>query len=320
MIHIKNYTASSALAVLLAVTVLIAQSCKQDTKKEKPITVAAAKEKVIEIVTEDMEFQMPDTIASGWNTFRYTNKSSQPHFFLIEKYPKGKTIADAKSEIVPYFSSGMKFINEGQGEQAMAEFGKLPEWYGEVQLMGGSGLVSANKTATTTLKLEPGYYIVECYVKMSNGVFHTTMGMIEDLVVAEEKSGNKEGKADVSIVISSEKGIIFQDSISSGKYRFSVTFNDQIQHENFVGHDVNLVKVDKDAALTTLESWMNWATPTGLKDPAPEGFTFLGGVNDMPAGSHGYFTATLKPGMYALVSEVPNSIRKKLLKTFIVTD
>src|SRR5680860_1002883 len=66
--------------------------------------------------------------------------------------------------------------------------------------------------------------------------------------------------------------------------------------------------------------WMNWADSKGLISPAPEGITFLGGVNDMPAGSIGYFQVNLEPGNYALISEVPNTISKNMLKTFKITE
>ena len=93
---------------------------------------------------------------------------------------------------------------------------------------------------------------------------------------------------------------------------------DQIVHENFVGHDINLVKIDENADLDALEAWINWATPTGLMTPTPEGFTFLGGTNDAPAGSTQYFKVNLDPGKYVLISEVPNSKAKGLLKTITI--
>lgn len=65
---------------------------------------------------------------------------------------------------------------------------------------------------------------------------------------------------------------------------------------------------------------MNWADPKGLISPQPKGIIFLGGVNDMPAGSTGYFTADLSPGKYAFISEVPNALSKGLLKTFEVAE
>ena len=170
------------------------------------------------------------------------------------------------------------------------------------------------------INLEPGYYIVECYVKMSDGVFHSSMGMSKELVVANVDSGNTELEADLTIDISSTEGITFSDSISAGKHTFAVFFKDQIVHENFAGHDVNLAKIDKNASIEELENWMNWADPKGLIEPAPTAITFLGGVNNMPAGAKGYFSVVLAPGNYVLVSEVPNALSKNMLKAFVVSD
>lgn len=322
MITFKNYIReiiSAILLISLSFIFLLIQSCKNDKKQAQPNSVEVEKENVIEIITENMDFQMPDTITSGWNTFRYKNLSPQTHFFLVDKYPEGKTSEDAENLVAPVFDSAMKLITEGETEEGFAEFSNLPEWFSEVEFVGGSGLLSPGKVGETVLNLKPGKYIIECYVKMSNGVFHTSMGMTKDLVVSEIDSGNREIMADIEINISSTDGIVFNDSISSGKHTFSVYYKDQTVHENFVGHDINLVKLNDNADLKELENWMNWADPKGLIEPAPSSITFLGGVNDMPAESRGYFVAMLEPGKYALISEVPETIRKNMLKTFVVS-
>jgi len=317
----KNYIAkaiSIGMIIIFSSTFLFIQSCKSEIKEKQHETVVKEKENVIEIITKNMDFQMPDTISSGWNTFRYKNLSPQTHFFLIDKYPEGKTSEDAEKLVAPVFDSAMKLIMEGKTEEGYAEFAKLPEWFGEVVFVGGSGLLSPNQIGETTLNLKPGKYIIECYVKMSNGVFHTSMGMTKDIVVSNTASGNNTLTSDIDISISSTDGIVFNDSISSGKHIFSVLYKDQIVHENFVGHDINLVKLDENANLKELENWMNWADPKGLIEPAPKAVTFIGGVNDMPEGNIGYFSANLEPGNYALISEVPNALSKNMLKTFVV--
>lgn len=306
--------------IVVSILFLIAQSCGFEKKTDKKEQVETIKENVIEIVTNAMDFQTLDTILSGWNTFKYINNSNETHFFLMDKYPNGKTIVDFEKEITPPFQNGMDLIIQGKSSEAFEEFSKLPEWYSEVIYSGGSGLVSPQKSGLTTIKLEPGNYLMECYVKMPNGKFHTSMGMVKAIIVTDKDSGNLSPKETINITISSKEGIVHDKPIAKGKQIFAVHFKDQIVHENFVGHDVNLVKINKDTDLEVLEKWMNWAEPNGLMSPAPVGFTFLGGVNDMPAGSKGYFTAILEPGNYALVSEVPNTINKKMLKTFSVTE
>jgi len=318
----KNYmrvTISFVLLISILSTFLLTQSCKADKNQEKNSTVEVEKENVIEIITKNMDFQMPDTIHSGWVTFRYKNESPQTHFFLIDKYPDEITLQNVIDEVGPPFDNGMKLINEGKVEEGYAEFGKLPEWFGEAKYLGGSGLVSSNHVAQTTVKLNPGYYIFECYVKMSNGVFHTSMGMEKAVIVSETDSGNTEPKADIAIDISSTEGIVFNDSISAGNHTFSVFYKDQIVHENFLGHDINLAKLDDTANLDDLNNWMDWSNPKGLIEPAPKGVAFLGGLNNMSKGDKGYFTVNLDPGRYVLISEVPNPASKNMLKIFVVS-
>lgn len=311
---------SFMLCLVFSIISLGFQSCKSDKKETKTEEVEMEKENVIDVLTENMDFQMPDTIPSGWVTFRYKNASPQTHFMMIDDYPEGKTIDTVMAVIDPPFSEGMRLINEGKPEEGFAAFGKLPEWFGEVKFVGGTGLVTPGHVAETTIKLNPGDYFFECYVKMSNGVFHTSMGMFIPVTVSDSDSGNQEPKADIAIEISSTEGIVFNDSISAGKHTFSVHFKDQIVHEHFLGHDVNLAKLDDTANLEEIASWMDWSNPKGLIEPAPAGVTFLGGVNNMLAGDTGYFKVTLEPGRYVLISEVPNSASKNMLKTFTVSE
>lgn len=307
------------LLILLIIPFFLSK-CSPGKKADLAEEAETADEHVIEIVTEDMEFIMPDTLRSGWQTFRYLNKSAHTHFFLLDKYPVGKTIEDAEREVVPVFQKGMDLITEGKPDEGYAEFQKLPEWFYQVVFSGGSGLISPFSSCETTLKIEPGLYIVECYVKMTNGMFHTSMGMAKQIIVEDDSTENLPPIADINITISSEGGILYDKAVTKGNITFSVYFKDQIVHENFVGHDINLVRFRDYSDLEVLEKWLNWADPTGLITPAPEGLTFMGGVNDMPAGNTAFFTVILEPGNYALVSEVPAAMTKNMLKTFTISE
>lgn len=296
------------------------QSCTNNQEKESGKTANKEKKKdnVIDIVTEHMDFQMPDTVPSGWITFRYSNNSSETHLGLFDKYPEGKTIEDGETEVVPVFQKGMDLIVEGKKDEAYKEFGKMPEWYNKVVYFGGPGLVSPGQTTMTTVKLNPGYYIIECYIKEPNGIFHSALGMAKAFVVSDKNSGAIPPKTDVKLTISSTNGITFNDPVKKGIQTISVYFKDQKVYSNFLGHDVNLVKLGENADLKNLAKWINWIDPKGLVVPAPKGITFLGGINDMPAGETGYFTVGLTPGKYAFIAEVPDALSKNMLKTFTV--
>ncbi len=306
---------------IISLILLLLGACKSDPKKQQNTKASETVEEpqVVRVVTKSMEFYAPDTIPAGWNTFVYENQSTEPHFILLDKYPEGKTIEDAEKEVGPAFQEGMDLIAESKMEQAMEAFGKLPEWFSTVVFSGGTGLISEGKTAVTTVNLKPGYYVMECYVRMPDGTFHNMMGMAKELIVTEEDSGLTPPEADIDINIWSQGGIAWNGQPKAGKTIFRVSYGDQIVHENFVGHDINLARMEEGANLDSLEAWINWATPKGLMSSTkPEGFTFLGGTNDAPAGTVHYFEVDLQPGSYVLISEVPNSSEKGLLKTFTV--
>jgi hypothetical protein len=200
----------------------------------------------------------------------------------------------------------------------MKEFEKIPQWFYKVELAGGVGLTSKKTTSKSTIFLEPGTYIMECYVRMPNGLGHVFMGMIKELKVSNESNDNKPPKADFNISISSEKGITFNDSIKAGNYTLAAKFEDQKQYEHLMGHDVNLVKVENDSLVTDLNNWLNIVDFNAFRSPEPEGLLFLGGVEDLPAGKTGYFEVTLEKGNYVLISEIPNVVERKMIKPFTV--
>ena len=295
-------------------------NCREQKKMESENIPSPKADTAITVVSEAMDFQLTDTIKSGWQTFRYSNKSKDPHFMLLEKYPEGKTIDDAKRDLVPVFQKAMDQINQGNMDSAMAIFGNLPEWFPKVVFQGGTGLISPGETAITTLDMTPGYYLIECYVKSPEGIFHSAMGMLEDLVVLQDSADYSPPAPTVSIYISKDEGLVIPDSIGPGIQVFAVNFVDQSTYANFAGHDIHLVRLDEGADIDALAAWMDWTDPKGLITPPPAGVTFLGGVNDMPEGHVGFFTADLTPGTYVLISEVPSPAEKNLLKTFTIPD
>ncbi|WP_242094842.1 hypothetical protein [Aestuariivivens sediminicola] len=307
-------------AKMLTLLVPFLLLCCKSEKKEQETYASSKTEKkdYIEVVTNLMDFVTVDTIKSGWNTFKYSNKSDEPHFILIDDYPDGKTLDTIKARVMPAFDKGMASIMENDMDAAMAAFGELPSWFPEVKFVGGTGLISPKKETNVTVKLEPGPHIMECYVKMASGVFHVSMGMVKEIYVLEEDSGNKPPEADIQITVSSAEGINYTGDLTKGHHIISVHYVDQSVYEHFIGHDVNLVKLDDSASLDELEAWMNWMDPKGLISPAPSGVTFLGGVNNGLAGSTHYFEVHLDPGNYAFISEVPSASSKGLLKTFMV--
>ncbi len=276
---------------------------------------------VVEVVAKGLTFEGPSEIRAGWTTFRFKNESAMTHFVLFERMPEGKGVAEQQAEVAPVFQDGMNLLNAGDSEAAFAKFGELPEWFGQIVFIGGPGLAGPGQITETTVYLEPGAYVMECYVKTA-GIFHSynplenAYGMVFEFTVTSEASNAPEPVADLNITLSSERGIEIEGDVTQGEHTVSVYFEDQIVHENFVGHDVHLLRIKDDTDLEELGTWINWMTPAGLETPAP--VEFVGGTNEMPAGSTAYFTINLEPGEYAWISEVANPAQKGMLKAFTV--
>ncbi|MCH7934259.1 MAG: hypothetical protein IIC36_09755 [Gemmatimonadetes bacterium] len=276
---------------------------------------------VVDVIARGLTLMAPDEIPSGWTTFRFSNESPMIHFVLVERVPDGQGIESQQAQVAPVFQDGLDLLGAGEVDAALERFGDLPAWFGEIVFLGGPGLTSPGRTSQATVYLEPGTYLLECYVK-TGGIFHSynpdpsSYGMVHEFTVTDETSEAVEPSATIQIEISTAGGIVVEGELVPGEHTVAVHFVDQTVHENFVGHDIHLVRVAGDLDLGELERWMDWTQAMGLQSPAPA--EFLGGTNEMPAGTTSYFTVVLEPGNYAWVSEVPGSAEKGMLKPFSV--
>lgn len=280
-------------------------------------TAAAAVPQVVDITARGhVELELSHrTVPPGWTTFRLRNASHVVHFAVFEKFPAGKGIEDYRAEIAPVFQNLMDLLG-GKVLSFPAAGTDLPAWFADVQFTGGPGLLAPGGAGAVTLELEPGTYVIECYVKTADGVFHSVLGMATELVVTGEASRAREPDATLRVSVSSGGGIHAPATVRPGRHTVAVDFLDQTAYSHFLGHDVHLVRVDAGTDLDAVGAWMDWTQPGGLAEPAPA--TFLGGIQDMPAGSTGYLDVLLRPGSYAWISEVPDPAGKAMVRAFTV--
>lgn len=305
------------IAGIAAIGLSLLQGCGSDHETAGPISAekkpdaaaAAAPAGVVQITAVGMTFEGPAEIPSGWTTFQFVNASPMIHFALVDVPPEGITAEEFTLTVGQYFQDAMDGMNAGDEAAVNAAFAKFPEWIGQLGRHGGPGMLSPGRTGQTTVYFEPGRYFLECYVK-SGGVFHTTspgngkLGMMMDLTVTSEESGNPEPTSNVTLAVRNSGFEIVAGSFRPGHNTIRVDFLEQQALPSFVGNDVHLMVVDDQDSIARADAWLDWRAREGLEDPSP--VTFLGGINDMPAGSHGYITVELPPGDYAFIAEVPN--------------
>lgn len=277
-------------------------------------------------------------VPQGWTTFRFANASHSDHFVLLYKAPQAAIdAAEAadqpvlehwhetitlpfQEEFNPYIAGEIDY-NTFLGNLVGAISASAP-WFLDpgAPAMGGPGLTAAGHTSETTVSLEPGTYILECYVKDANEEFHSYNGMLQMLTVTEEASDAREPRATLAISLSSAGGIEIPTDLRPGMQTVAIEFQDQKAYEHLQGHNAHLVRLNHMDAelLEELAAWMDWRQAGSLAARAPEGATFLGGTMEMQAGGTAYYTVNLTPGDYVWIAEVPNPAEKNMLKTFSV--
>lgn len=313
---------------ILMLTTLLLIGCETEkleselNDKNTVETLEKQKGYIVDVYSDGLNFHIQDEIPTGWTTFNYDNRTSGTHFFLLQKLPEGKTVEDVSTEITAVFQKAMDFIYAGDFNSGFATFAEFPDWIAEIVYTGGVGFLASNQRGTTTQYLEPGRYVMECYVKNSNGQFHSSLGMIDEFIVTETESHFREPKSTVSIDISSAAGFqISEGKLRPGKNIIAVNFLDQSFYSNGLGHDLHIAHLDEDADISDLNEWMNYIFPGELEGGTlPKGVTFLGGIQDMPAGNTAYIDVLLKPGKYVLIAEIPDPMSEGMLVTFDVPD
>ncbi|TDG15298.1 hypothetical protein E2F43_03425 [Seongchinamella unica] len=303
---------------LLLISVLVLLSaCGRETvppqvaADSSPQSASSGAPGLVTIRAVGMSFQGPETIPAGWTTFRFENTSAMVHFAMIDRPPAQVDLQTFDEQLMAPFQLAMDAMNANDEAAVNAAYATFPAWVGDLERHGGPGLLSAGLVGQTTVFLAPGRYVLECYVK-TDGVFHTTspgngqLGMVLEFTVTSEDNGALEPRANARFTLSNSGITLEEGALRAGSNTIRVDFAEQQALPSFVGNDIHLLQLSGPRDLQAAAEWMDWRTPDGLQSPSP--VRFLGGIQDMAAGRHGYFSVDLEPGDYALMAEVPEPL------------
>jgi len=221
------------------------------------------------VTGEDFKFDAPDEIPAGLTEFRFLNKGPSLHHMAILKLTDGKTIDDLR--------------------KLLANPGPPPSWVKEV---GGPNAPDAGTEANATVRLEPGNYVLICFVDIG-GPPHFTKGMVRPLRVVASKNATASVKADATLDLF-DYNFKLSTEIRAGTRTIEVRNVGQ-QH-----HEVELVRLAPGISVSDFMKWME-----KMEGPPPG--KALGGVAGMDAGTTQYFSADFTPGNYALLCFLPDA-------------
>ncbi len=256
---------------------------------------------VVEITAVDYAFQAPEVIPSGWTTIRFRNEGEEHHMIFLARLPEGQTFESYVAELEVPFSRAWYAIRDREldQEQALARmFQELPAWFGDLDFPGGSGIAAPGVTTEVTLNLQPGTYVMECYIKTPEGEVHYMEGMARAITVSPRPSGARPPQPDIQVTLSNFDMEV-RGNLTPGRRTVAVHVAEN--PEQGFGHSVHVARVEPGTDPKKVVQWMNWFALDGLRTPAPA--HFVGGMHPLPEGQTAYFTANLEPGRYLFVSE-----------------
>ena len=280
-------------------------------------------ENVLSLEIVGWSFVGPNEIDSGWTTIRILNYSGMTHHGLVYRLPDGVTAEMVSDQVVKPIQASLTANIAGDAEKA-AEYSKtIPDWIGDIIYMGGPGMISDGVVGEATMYLEPGNYIVECYVK-TNGVQHNynpepgSHGMLLALTVKRRTGRMPEPDATVTMEISNSGFEVTEGKFVAGENRVRIKFVEQKLYNNFVGHDAHFFRITPETDVAASAKWVDFFPIDGQQTPAPA--HFVGGIHDMPEGSTAYFKLELEEGEYGVVAEVPNAREIGLFKKLTISN
>jgi uncharacterized cupredoxin-like copper-binding protein len=239
------------------------------------VALHAQTPRVVAVRAYDYGFRSPQSVPAGTITFRLTNDGREVHHLWIVRLNEGKTPSDF-----------MRVMN------AWGSALKMPEWAVDV---GGPNNVGAGQTAEGTMTLDPGTYMLVCWVQSPDGRPHVMKGMIKALrVTAQGAAAAAEPKADVVMTLD-DYSFTVSSPIKAG--RRTIRFENRANQS----HEAVIARLLPDKSLTQAIVWMN----EGQAGPAP--VEMLGGASGIAKGRHMFITADFTPGQYVLLCFIPDA-------------
>ena len=237
--------------------------------------VAQAGPRVVQVRAVDYAFEAPKSIPAGTTTFVLQNVGREIHHLWIVKLEAGKTPEQ--------FTAAMKTWGSAL---------RMPPWAVDV---GGPNSAASGEKAEGTMTLEPGTYMLVCWVPSPDGMLHVMKGMIKPLTVtATGATAAAEPTADI-VMTFNDYSFELSKPLAAGRHT--------IRFEN-IGKQSHEAVIARLLPGKTLIDAMKW-TNAGQFGPPPE--KIIGGASGIAPGRHMYATMTFASGRYALLCFIPDT-------------
>ncbi|MDQ1372878.1 MAG: hypothetical protein QOJ09_216 [Actinomycetota bacterium] len=262
-----------ALIALLMGGFLSACGNDKTSSNATATTTAAAKVPDLSIVGKDFSYVAPSSVQAGFVKVSLDNQGKEDHQAQLLR------------------------INDGVTPQQLQEAQK--DTTGEKLLSmttvkgGVNGIAPGTKQSAVT-KLDPGQYLMLCFLQGADGVAHVAKGMVSPFTVSAPASTAGEPKYDYQV---DAKDFQFTlPAIKSGEHTLEFKNNGPSPHE------MTLYKVAAGKTAADVQKALTGATPA----TGPPPFAGAGGGSGIAPGTSTFPTINFDAGTYVVTCFVPD--------------
>jgi len=227
---------------------------------------------IVTVRATDYKFEAPDSIPSGTTSLRLENAGKEVHHLWLVQLKDGRT-----------YDQFVKAMDSSSPN--------MPSWVVDV---GGPNDVSPGLTASAIVTLEPGRYVLVCYVPAVDGRPHVMHGMLKQLTVMTGRADATEPAPDI-LLRTTDYAYEFSKPIAAG------TRTIRIENTAEQSHEVLIARLHPGKTSAQALTWLN----AGQRGAAP--VTAIGGASGLSKGRHQTITVNFEPGRYVLLCFIPDA-------------
>jgi uncharacterized cupredoxin-like copper-binding protein len=237
------------------------------------ILVAAqgAHAQALRYVATDYAYAGPATARPGVNAITLVNHGRQLHHMVITRVPD--TLSVSRLYV-------MMIANTIPPDL------QVPD-------VGGPNAIGPGDSTTTWLTLEPGRYMLGCYLVAADGKLHLMHGMFNQLDVSGTPLNTREPATDVEIA-AREYSLIPSHPLRAGMQTL------RFRNAGTMEHDLQLAKLEHGVTAERAARRIDGDTTVAAGD-----VVFMGGVSGLQPGHTAVTRVRLAPGRYLLYCWVP---------------
>jgi hypothetical protein len=282
----RKLTAPFALSLVVVLAAGLLAGCgksnKSSTATTTPAKVTAAQPADLNVVAKEYSFTAPSSVQGGLVRVNLDNQGKEGHQSQLARIKDGVTPQQLQQATTA----------DTTGEAALAL----------VTLSGGVNGIAPGTKQSVVSKLDPGSYLMMCFLPAPDGKTHVSKGMVLPFTVTAPANAAATPKA--AYTIQAKDFGYDLPAFKAGEATFEFKNNGPSPHEG------TLYKVAAGKSAQDVQAFL--ANVAAGKPPTgPPPFAEAGGSPGIAPNTSAFPTLNLDPGTYVLTCFIPDPTTKK---------